>query len=98
MLQRRWPQSEEAEVHPVPGVEELVVEAEAKGGAQPHLNKNHWEKSILIFLQGSGKGAVCTENGGGGHISVLSPPHAHGRTSSHQNLQTNETETNPEIQ
>ena len=50
--------------------------------------------NIPICRQGSGKGALCTSAGGGGHFSVLSPPPAPGKMSSPPS-QPNETGTSP---
>ena len=61
------------------------------------LLKSHSARNTLICRQGSGTGALCTENGGGGLIFVQSPPHAPGRTSLPPNPRI-ETGTSPEHQ
>ena len=97
MLQLRWPPSAEAEVPLGEGVEVSVGPVEVRAAAETTV-RNPWERNIQIYLQGSGMGALCTENGGGGLISVPNPPPAHGRTFSLPNHLKNETGTSPETQ
>ena len=96
MLQLRWPPSAEAEVPLGEGVEVSVGPVEVRVAAETTV-RNPWERNIQIYLQGSGMGALCTENGGGGLIFVQSPPHAPGRTSLPPNPRI-ETGTSPENQ
>ena len=67
---------------------------EAKRHLQDHqAHQDHpGVPSILIFLQESGQGVICTENSDEEHISVLNLQRAPGRTSM-QSSQTNETKT-----
>ena len=77
--------------------EEGVVEAPTTTPAavpQQAANPNIGAQNTPIYHQGSGKGAVCTSNGGGGHFSVVSPPPAPGRMFLLLNQQ-NETGTSP---
>ena len=92
MPQQRSLQSAEAEEHNAPEVEELAeVGVAVPQPPQPEAQA----RNTLIYRQGSGKGAPCTEGGGGGLIFVLSPPPARGKTSSLQSHQTNEPGTSP---
>ena len=42
------------------------------------------DPNILIYHQGSGKGAICTKNTGGGLTFVPNPPPVHGKIFLHQ--------------
>ena len=92
MPQQKWLQSAEAEAH---HAQEAVVPTGAEAEEQLHQSEVQ-AKNTQTCRQGSGKGAPCTEDGGGGLISVQSPPPVRGKTFSHPNLPTNETGTSPE--
>ena len=99
MPQGRWQQSPEgggAAVEGVAAVEEegVVEDPPTTPTTVPHLGPNTGGPNTLICRQGSGKGAKCTSNGGGGLFSVLSPPPAPGKMSSPPS-QPNETGTSP---
>ena len=97
MLQLKWPRSAEAEVLLGEGAEVSAGLVEVRVVAETTV-RNPWERNIQIYLQESGTGALCTENGVGGLIFVPNPPPAPGKMSSLPKLQTNETGTSPEIQ
>ena len=96
-LKKSLPCREEGAQTGEAAAEVVALEVAAEVKVEGAVNKNPWERNILIYHQGSGMGALCTENGGGGLISVPNPPPAHGRTSSLQKPRI-ETGTSPENQ
>ena len=95
MLHRKSPPFVEGAVLPVEGVEGRVVQVEVK--VVEVVLRSLLGRNTQTCRQGSGLGALCTENGGGGHIFVPNPPPAPGRMFSLPNLQINETGTSPEV-
>ena len=64
------------------GVVEIVGVVEHKPAAsQMNPPPTPMDPNTLIYHQGSGKGAICTKNTGGGLTFVPNPPPVRGKTS-----------------
>ena len=78
-------------------VEEVELGVEHRQQRLQHPKTKTRVQNIRTCRQASGQGAICTENGGGGHISVQSRQPAHGRMFSRHDHKNNETGTSPSV-